>query len=111
MKHAITVAVAAVLFAAAPATAEEVDHLQQAVELAKSIEHEARIMMSQVPRVCRMLRRAAKAAEEAEDAATLEMAETAIDHCRRSIQALRNGNGSRASHRLDRLIATIDGDG
>ena len=49
MKHAITVAVAAVLFAAAPATAEEVDHLQQAVELAKSIEHEARIMMSQVP--------------------------------------------------------------
>ena len=65
MKHRITLVVAAMLFLAAPATADVEAHLQEAAELVRDVGNDARVMMSKVPRACRILRRAGKAAEEA----------------------------------------------
>ena len=68
-------------------------------------------MMGTVPRACKILRRAANAAEEAEDAAAMESIDVALEHCKRAVQAIRNGDTRRASQRVEHMIAAIDGGG
>lgn len=110
MKHRITLVVAAVLFLAAPATADVDAHLQEAAELVRDVGNDARVMMSKVPRACRILRRAANAAEEAENEADIARIDAAKKHCRRAVQAVQNGNATRAAHRVERMLAVIDGE-
>ena len=110
MKHAIGLAIAALLLAA-PATADVADDLQEAIELARAGDGNAVRMMGTLPRACKALRRAASAAEEAEDAAAVENIDVALEHCKRGVQAIRNGDTRRASQRVERMIAAIDGGG
>ena len=108
MKHALGLAVAALLLAA-PATADVADDLQEAVELAREGDGNAVRMMGKVPRACKALRRAASAAEEAGDDAAVENIDIALEHCKRAVQALRNGDANRAERRVERMLAAIDG--
>ncbi len=108
MKHALGLAIAALLLAA-PATADVADDLQQAIELAREGDGNAVRMMGTVPRACKVLRRAASAAEEAEDAEAVESIDVALEHCKRAVQALRNGDAPRATRRVEHMIAAIDG--
>ena len=110
MKHALGLAIAALLLAA-PATADVADDLQEAIELAREGEGNAVRMMGTLPRACKALRRAAGAAEEAEDAAAMESIAVALEHCKRAVQALRNGDTNRASRRVEHMIAAIEGGG
>ena len=106
MNKLVRLAVAAMLLAGASAIAADSDHLREAAELASGIESTTQSMMEKIPRTCRLLRRAAK---EAEGTADAERIGDAMQHCRRAMEALRNGNPKHASQRLRRMIDLIDG--
>lgn len=106
MNKLVRLAVAAMLLAGASAIAADSDHLREAAEIASGIEPTTQSMMEKIPRTCRLLRRAAK---EAEGTADAERVGDAMQHCRRALEALRNGNPKHASQRLRRMIDLIDG--
>lgn len=106
MNKLVRLAVAAMLLAGASATAADGDHLREAAEIASGIEPTTQSMMEKIPRTCRLLRRAAK---EAEGTADAERIGDAMQHCRRAMEALRNGNPKHASQRLQRMVELIDG--
>lgn len=106
MNKLVRLAVAAMLLAGASAIAADSDHLREAAELASGIEPTTQSMMEKIPRTCRLLRRAAK---EAEGTADAERIGDAMQHCRRAMEALRNGNPKHASQRLRRMIDLIGG--
>lgn len=106
MKHLVRLAVAAMLLVGAMATADVRDQLREAVELAQGIQSNTPSMMEKIPRTCRILRRAAKEARGTDDA---ERVGTALEHCRRAMEALSNGNPRHAQHRLERLITALGG--
>lgn len=106
MNKLVRLAVAAMLLAGASATGADSDHLREAAELASGIEATTQSMMEKIPRTCRLLRRAAK---EAEGTADAERIGDAMQHCRRAMEALRNGNPKHASQRLRRMVDLIEG--
>lgn len=106
MNKLVRLAVAGMLLAGASATAADSSHLREAAEIASGIEPTTQSMMEKIPRTCRLLRRAAKDAEGTADA---ERIGDAMQHCRRAMEALRNGNPKHASQRLRRMLDLIDG--
>ena len=106
MNKLVRLAVAAMLWAGVSVIAADSSHLREAVELANGIEPTTQSMMEKIPRTCRLLRRAAKDAEGTADA---ERIGDAMQHCRRAMEALRNGNPKHASQRLRRMVDLIDG--
>ena len=106
MNKLVRLAVAAMLLAGTSAIAADSNHLREAAEIASGIEPTTQSMMEKIPRTCRLLRRAAK---EAEGTADAERIGDAMQHCRRAMEALRNGNPKHASQRLRRMIDLIDG--
>lgn len=106
MNQIIRLAVAAMLLAGLSAAADVREHLDEAVELAGGIDSSTQSMMEKIPRTCRILRRAAKEARGTDHA---EPISKALDHCRRAMDALNNGNSRHAQQRLRRMIAAITG--
>lgn len=106
MNKLVKLAAATMLWAGASATAADSDSLREAAEIAGGIEPTTQSMMEKIPRTCRLLRRAAKDAEGTGDA---ERIGDAMQHCRRAMEALRNGNPRHAAQRLRRMVALIDG--
>lgn len=106
MNKLVKLAAAVMLWAGASAIAADSDPLREAAEIAGGIEPTTQSMMEKIPRTCRLLRRAARDAEGTADA---ERIGDAMQHCRRAMEALRNGNPKHAAQRLRRMVALIDG--
>lgn len=105
MKQLVGLAFAALLLVGTSARAAVDDHLREAAELAGGIESNPQSMMEKIPRTCRILRRAAR--EATEGSAEAELISDAIQHCRRAMEALRNGNSKHAGQRLRRMMDLI----